>query len=71
LTYPILHNAGIVSETGNGYPAFYKGKYHQGSDPTTDPQIEVILNNEQSQKFCTWHYTNKLKELGNKYNLSY
>ena len=65
-TYPILHNAGIVSETGNGYPAFYKGKYHQGTDPTIDPQLQVILNNEQSQKYCTWYYTKKLSQLINK-----
>jgi hypothetical protein len=69
--YPILHNAGIVSETGNGYPAFYKGKYHQGADPTKDPHLDVILNNETSKKFCTWYYTNKLVELKNKYNLNY
>lgn len=66
-TYPILHNAGIVSETGNGYPAFYKGKYHQGTNPTIDPQLQVILNNEQSQKYCTWYYTKKLLQLINNY----
>ena len=70
-SYPILHNAGIVSETGNGYPAFYKGKYHQGSNPTLDPQLQVILNNEQSQKYCTWYYTKKLLELKNKFNIKY
>ncbi len=70
-TYPILHNAGIVSETGNGYPAFYKGKYHQGSNPTIDPQLQVILNDEQSQKYCTWYYTKKLLELKNKFNIKY
>jgi hypothetical protein len=70
-TYPILHNAGIVSETGNGYPAFYKGKYHQGSNPTKDAYLDVIINNEESQKYCTWYYTNKLKELSIKYNLNY
>lgn len=70
-SYPILHNAGIVSETGNGYPAFYKGKYHQGSNPTLDPQLQVILNDEQSQKYCTWYYTKKLLELKNKFNIKY
>jgi hypothetical protein len=55
-----------VSETGNGYPAFYKGKYHQGTDPTIDPQLQVILNDEQSQKYCTWYYTKKLSQLINK-----
>jgi hypothetical protein len=66
-SYPILHNAGIVSETGNGYPAFYKGKYHQGTDPTIDPHLQVILDNEQSQKYCTWYYTKKLSQLTNNY----
>ena len=70
-TYPILHNAGIVSETGNGYPAFYKGKYHMGTDPTKDTSIEVILNDEQSKKFCTWYYATKLNEIKQKYNINY
>jgi hypothetical protein len=70
-TYPILHNAGIVSETGNGYPAFYKGKYHMGTDPTKDPYLDVVLNNETSQKYCTWFYATKLNEIKNKYNLNY
>jgi len=70
-THTILHNAGIVSETGNGYPAFYKGKYHMGSDPTKDPNLDMILNNEQSKKYCTWFYASKLNELKNKYKLNY
>ncbi len=67
----ILHNAGIVSETGNGYPAFYKGKYHQGSNPMEDPHLDVVLNNEESKKYCTWFYTKKLKELSEKFQLVY
>lgn len=67
----ILHNAGIVSENGNGYPAFYKGKYISGQNPLKDSNIEVILSNEDSQRKCTWFYTNKLKELGNKYKIEY
>jgi hypothetical protein len=70
-THTILHNAGIVSETGNGYPAFYKGKYHQGSDPTKDLHLDVILNNEESQKYCTSFYAIKIKEIKQKYNLNY
>jgi hypothetical protein len=70
-TYPILHNAGIVSETGNGYPAFYKGKYHMGTDPTKDPNLDKILNDEQSKKYCTWFYAEKLNQIKNKYNLNY
>jgi hypothetical protein len=70
-TYPILHNAGIVSETGNGYPAFYKGKYHQGLSPFTDVHLQTVLNNEESKKYCTWYYTNKLNGLQNKYKINY
>jgi hypothetical protein len=67
----IFHNAGIVSENGNGYPAFYKGKYHNGGDPTTDPHLEIVLNNEESKKYCTHFYATSLKNLKNKYNLNY
>lgn len=67
----ILHNAGIVSEFGNGYPAFYKGKYHTGSNPMQDSHLDVVLNDETSKKHCTWFYTEKLKELNNKYQLIY
>jgi hypothetical protein len=70
-SHTIFHNAGIVSETGNGYPAFYKGKYHMGTDPTKDPNLDMILNNEESKKYCTWFYATKLNEIKNKYNLSY
>jgi hypothetical protein len=69
-TTPILHNAGITG-TDMGYPCFYKGKYHQGADPTKDAYLDVILKNEQSKKFCTWYYANKLKELSIKYNINY
>lgn len=68
-SHNILHNAGITGTEMNGYPCFYKGKYHQGSDPMRDPHLDAILNNEQSKKFCTWHYTEKLNQLKNKYNL--
>jgi hypothetical protein len=70
-THTIFHNAGIVSETGNGYPAFYKGKYHMGTDPTKDPNLDALLNNEESKKYCTWFYATKLNEIKNKYNLDY
>ncbi len=69
--HTIFHNAGIVSEMGNGYPAFYKGKYHMGLDPTKDHQLDLILADEQSKTKCTWFYTKKLKELSQKYNLNY
>lgn len=67
----ILHNAGIVSEFGNGYPAFYKGKYHHGTNPMLDSHIDDVLNHEESKKYCTWFYTKKLKELNEKYQLIY
>jgi len=67
----IFHNAGIASTEQNGHPCFYKGKYHTGTDPMIDPHLDNILNNEKSQKFCTWWYTSKLKELDNKYHLQY
>jgi hypothetical protein len=68
----ILHNAGIVSDNGNGYPAFYKGKYHQGNDPFKDVEhLDNIINNPISQKHCTHVYTTKLLEMKNKYKLNY
>lgn len=70
-TTTILHNAGIVSETGNGYNAFYKGKYHTGQDPTLDAQLDVIINDEKSKLYCTSYYANKLKQLKQKYNINY
>lgn len=70
-TVTILHNAGIVSESGNGYPAFYKGKYHLGSDPMIDKHLDVVLQDETSKKHCTWFYTKKLRDLDEKYNLVY
>ena len=63
----ILHNAGIASTDQGGYSCFYKGKYVNGLNPFTDPQIEEILNNEESKKHCTWYYAYKLKQLGEKY----
>ena len=63
----ILHNAGIASTEQGGYPCFYKGKYVDGSNPFIDPHLDVILNNEESKKHCTWYYAKKLRELSNKY----
>jgi len=67
----LFHNAGIVSPHNGTYNCFYKGKYHNGGDPTKDPHLDAVLNDETSQKYCTWFYANKLKELKNKYNLNY
>lgn len=70
-THVILHNAGVTGTMMNNVPMFYKGKYHQGIDPTKDSHIEVILNNEKSKLTCNWVYTKKVKELGEKYKLNY
>ena len=67
----IFHNAGITGVEMGGHPCFYKGKYHRGEDPTKDPFLDEILNNEESQKYCTWYYANKLKELHEKYKINY
>jgi len=66
----ILHNAGIVSND-MGHPCFYKGNYHTGVDPTRDEHLDVVINNEKSKNFCTWHYANELKKLSNNYKLKY
>jgi len=55
----------------DGYACFYKGKYHQGLDPSKDEHLDVILNDEKSKTRCTGYYTNELKKLFNKYNLNY
>jgi hypothetical protein len=70
-THTIFHNAGITGTEMNGYPCFYKGKYHMGSDPTKDPHLDVVLNDEKSQKTCTWFYAEKLNQIKQKYNLNY
>lgn len=71
-TTTIFHNAGVVSDMMSGVPYFYKGKYHSGNiDPTKDPHFELVLNNEESKKRGTWYYASKLKELSQKYKLSY
>lgn len=68
----IYHNAGITSDNmGGGYPAFYKGKYHTGTDPMKDPHLDVVYNSEQSKKHCTHYYVTKMLELKQKYNLNY
>lgn len=70
-THTIFHNAGITGTSMNGYPCFYKGKYHQGTDPTKDPHLDDVLNNIQSQKYCTWFYANELNKIKEKYTLNY
>jgi hypothetical protein len=67
----ILHNAGIVSETGNGHLSFYKGKYANNADPTKDPTLDVIINDEGAMARCTGFYALQLKELSLKYKINY
>ena len=67
----IYHNAGIVGDHANGYPAFYKGKYHKGEDPFKDEHLNDVLESAESKKYCTHFYTKKLIELKNKYKLNY
>lgn len=70
-TVDIYHNAGVVSPNNGGINWFYKGKYHQGGDPTEDPHLQTVLNDPESRKRCTWYYASKLQELKIKYNLKY
>ena len=67
----IYHNAGVTGKYMNDIPYFYKGAYHTGQNPLLDEHLEIVINNEQSKKYCTWYYTNKLLELKNKYNINY
>lgn len=67
----IYHNAGVTGKYMNNVPYFYKGAYHTGQNPLLDEHLETVINNEQSKKYCTWYYTNKLLELKNKYNINY
>lgn len=69
--FPIMHNAGITGKYMGDIPYFYKGAYHTGVDPTIDPHLEVVLNNEATKARCNWYYANELKKLKEKYNLNY
>lgn len=70
-TTSILHNAGIVGVKQGTWPAFYKGKYHNGGDPTNDVHLNTVVNDDETKKYCNWYYANKLVELKIKYNLNY
>lgn len=70
-TVGILHNAGVVSSMQDGIPYFFKGKYHNGQDPTTDPHLNSVLEHAITKTKCNWYYANKLKKLKEKYNLNY
>lgn len=70
-THTIFHNAGIAGPIQNGYPCFFKAKYHQGGDPFKEQHIHDVLNHQESRKHCTWYYANALIEMHNKYKLNY
>jgi hypothetical protein len=70
-THSLYHNAGIVGTEQGGYPCFYKGKYHSGTDPMKDPHLDVVLNNDKSKNHCTWYYAKALENIKNKYKLNY
>lgn len=70
-THTILHNAGVTNTLMGSVPYFYKGKYHLGADPTKDPHLDEVLNNERTQKFCNWYYASKLNQLKDKYKIDY
>ena len=67
----IYHNAGVTSETLNGFHAFYKGKYHEGADPFRDATIYEIANDEVSVTKGTYYYLTELLKIKNKYKLNY
>ncbi len=70
-TTNIYHNAGATNEGTEEFPVFYKGKYHTGTNPFTDPHLDKMLNNETSMKHCTGYYVKKLDELRKKYDITY
>ncbi len=67
----IFHNAGIVSKDMGEYPAFYKGAYHTGGDPTKDEHLEFVYNSPTAQQRGTHYYTEQLMKLKHKYKLNY
>lgn len=70
-TVGIFHNAGIVSPMRGEVPVFYKGTYHLGKDPFTDPHLDIVYNNEDSKKLANWYYVSKMIDLRNKYSCKY
>lgn len=70
-THFMYHNAGVTQEFMDSVPYFYKGKYHTGTSPMTDPHLQAVINNEESKKKCTWFYANLLNELNKKYQINY
>lgn len=67
----IFHNAGMIGDTMGDIPTFYKGKYHSGTDPFTDPHMMIVYTDERSKTLGTHFYVSKLIELKQNYNLNY
>jgi len=67
----IFHNAGMIGDTMGDIPTFYKGKYHNGINPFTDPHMMTVYNDERSKTLGSHFYVSKLIELKQKYNLQY
>jgi hypothetical protein len=65
----IFHNAGIGSKLLGDIPVFYKGDYHLGKNPFSDPHLEEVYNNEKSKTLCNHYYVSEMISLKNKYNL--
>lgn len=70
-TVGILHNAGISDNFREDVPVFYKGNYHSGKDPFSDPHLQIVLNNEKSKALCNYYYLEQMINIKNKYNLDY
>lgn len=67
----IFHNAGITGNKMDNYLTFFKGHYHQGTDPFKDPHLMDVFNDEESKKHGTHYYVRKMLTLKQKYNLNY
>lgn len=65
----IFHNAGIVGRKQGEIPVFYKGDYHRGNSPFSDPYLEELYNNKENKALCNSYYVEKLVQLKNKYKL--
>lgn len=63
-TVGILHNAGIVGNTQNDVPVFYKGGYHSGKSPFEDPHVLEVL---KYNTLCSHYYAKKLFEIKDKF----
>ena len=67
----IYHNAGATNEGTEDFPVFYKGKYHTGTSPFTDPHLDKLIAHPKTMQHCTGYYAMKLDELRKKYDITY